>query len=215
LASGVEPNPGPPTGKHSEKLQNEGDKNEAQKILNILSINVNGMGNHHKNKILMQILNNEIKKCDDTICFLQETHSKFSDKIFTYSWRGLTINHPGSGASGGVAILTSRTYNIVEKYEHPEGRYLVAIVKNKVSEEQLILCNVYGPNNQNEKLTFFRELFDALIAIQIKFKEASTIIAGDFNCYLEAEDSTRIHGSPSLIQEIVHGKSHHKGPSQQ
>ena len=55
----------------------------------------------------------------------------------------------------------------------------------------LLLCNIYAPNNQAEKLEFWQELTNCLIA---KSELTTMIVGGDWNCTLSKNG--KIGGKP-------------------
>jgi exonuclease III len=211
LIAGIEQNPGPPCGKgrndkDDKKVCNNGVKgsNDHKKI-KILSINVNGMGDHHKNKILMHRLNGEFIKNDDTFAFIQETHLKANSNFFTYAWRGVAEVSPGNGASCGLAILMSGSYEVKDRYEFIEGRCLILNVRNKNTGASLLLCNIYGPNVPKEKHSFYTNVFNKICELQIRHQESYTIVAGDFNFYLTDSDTckTKKSANDKKIADLV------------
>ena len=73
-------------------------------------------------------------------------------------------------------------YQIDEEVRDKNGRFLSA--KITLDDCQIILANVYAPNDINQQVLFFKELQKLLG----KFAQEMMIIGGDFNCALSPSD---------------------------
>ena len=112
------------------------------------------------------------------IFLLQETHSTVKDEIiWRKEWGGEILYEHGLSNSRGVAILFKPTFNFkVDTIYNKDGRIL--ILKVLLNEKELIIVNIYGPNEDN--VDFYQHLFSKL-----EDEECSNmIIGGDYNLVL-------------------------------
>ena len=73
-------------------------------------------------------------------------------------------------------------YQIDEEVRDKNGRFLSA--KITLDDCQIVLANVYAPNNINQQVLFFKEVQKLLS----KFSQETMIIGGDFNCALSPNE---------------------------
>ena len=152
--------------------------------LKLISINVRGLNNVKKRKMVFQYL--EKANCD--IAFLQETYSS-SEEVnrWTQEWGGTGYFVHGSKHSSGVAILLRKNYGaeVINSILDKQGRYIVLNVK--IGEINFNLVNVYSPNRESEKAKFLSGLMQVLDSNNITDSD-NNIIAGDWNVTLDARD---------------------------
>src|SRR4029434_1825008 len=141
-------------------------------FLNITSWNVRGMRKLFKIK---QILS-RLKHLQAKVIFLQETHL-LPDEIVRIRkrWPGQILASCCSSQARGVAILIHKSvpFRIHILLQDPAGRFVV--VGGTLLNQEIILVNVYGPNNDD--VTFFRNLFMTISSFR-----GEIIMGGDFNC---------------------------------
>ena len=141
-------------------------------FLNITSWNVRGMRKLVKIK---QILS-RLKHLQAKVIFLQETNL-LPDEIVCIRkrWPGQILASCCSSQARGVAILIHKSvpFRIHKLLQDPAGRFVV--VGGTLLNQEIILVNVYGPNNDDA--TFFRNLFMTISSFR-----GEIIMGGDFNC---------------------------------
>ena len=149
--------------------------------LKCLSLNVRGLNKSIKRRSIFRWLH----KRNKDVIFLQETYSsKETAKIWETEWGGKVLYNHGSSHSKGVMILLNPKldYQIDEEVRDKNGRFLSA--KITLDNCQIVLANVYAPNDINQQVLFFKELQKLLG----KFAQEMMIIGGDFNCALSPSD---------------------------
>ena len=139
----------------------------------ICTLNVKGLGDSRKRNQIFHWL----KENKYDICFLQEVHckSKDTDKWANY-WGSEIFLSGNSSNSAGVAILLNKPYEVIKHTEILVGRLQALSIE--INDTEVILLNIYGPNN-NDK-TFFEQL-ETFIA---ENDDKTFIIGGDFNVVL-------------------------------
>lgn len=159
-------------------------------MINLVTLNVNGIGDKNKRFDVFQTLRNE----NFDIIALQETHcdSEETAEIWTEEWGGKSIWSKYRSDRAGVAFLFNPKIDleILDKKIDEYGRILSLIVETEKSKLQLV--NVYGLNQWNMQQTenFFRDV-DEFIQPHIQ-----PIIFGDFNMVIDLEND-RSGGNPS------------------
>ena len=143
--------------------------------LSLSSLNVRGLGNSSKRLQLFTWL----KGLNNQIYFLQETHySNSFSKLWEQNWDGKCFFSGEKSNSEGVAILVhpNSKIELINKTEIVIGRLIA--VEIKINEKNLILVNIYGPNQDDDTLFINLENF----LLQNSDKEC--IVGGDFNTIL-------------------------------
>ena len=152
-------------------------------ILNIVTFNANGLGNHEKRKDVFEYLRN--KRYD--IILLQETHFVSTSENFIRSCWGYDCFVVGEHTNkGGVAILINNTfeYKILNCVKSNNNCYIILDIE--LCGKRISLVNVYGPSDR-DNLDFFDTLFE-----EIKnFGNDDIIIGGDWNVILNPTLDTR------------------------
>ena len=183
LAAGIENNPGP----------DQVDNTNLLSKFEIVTINCNGLT---CNLRLLQTISKLKKsfKNKECIIFLQETHN--ANIILLESvWEGSVNVSPGTGGSRGVITLCTRNFNTISFKTDAEGRYLFTTIR--LPDNRLIITvNLYFPNDHNQSYQFISETFNKWnsfcidsLAFTTNPTFISSIIADDFNCVLNPQDS--------------------------
>ncbi len=110
---------------------------EQSSSINLVSFNVNGLGQEAKRKSVFE----KLKKLD-CISFLQETFStKNIETRWKDEWGGEILFNHGASNSRGVAIFFPKNidFELCEKITDNEGRLLIA--KVKFNSMIYTLCN--------------------------------------------------------------------------
>lgn len=145
--------------------------------IKVVTLNVNGIQNkikRHKILTYLRSLNCDIAK-------LQETHlNAEQSKNLKQQWVGQFFSSSGSQASQGVSILISKNiaFKLSKSHTDLEGRYI--IVTGLLQNQKLTLVNIYAPNISQP---FFLSALYPVISCHM---EGPLVIAGDFNCVLNA-----------------------------
>lgn len=148
--------------------------------LKIVSLNVNGIANSIKRKIVF----NKLKAQKADIYLLQESHSSSStEKLWTSEWGGDAFFSHGSPNSKGVAILFDRQtdFKVLSQARDSDGRFLGMDVL--VGEQTFTIASIYAPtqDKQRDQLEFLEKVDELLSDLQ----GTGLILGGDFNCILD------------------------------
>ena len=146
--------------------------------LNILTLNVLGLGPSHKHDLILH----ELKKLRFDFAFLQKTHVSCvaQARKLERKWNGKIIWSYGTARSAGVAILCSPYFSgeITKFVQDTDGRILSALVLAHWTIFNVI--NIYAPNEASARKTFFDSLHTYFLS------QNNQVIGGDFNC-IESE----------------------------
>jgi exonuclease III len=186
---GVHPNPGP-----------TGNTVECQP-LKIITYNCRGLRNINKLKRLLLKLDKLITK--GAVVALQETHL-IDEKILNTLWRHKYILNCKSTDQKGVALLFSEKYEISKQYIDEEERLIVVNLKNDLF--QMIVANVYCPNDTRENITFLENLFSKLLEFKFEYPDSYIITMGDMNICVGEEDALNRKQSQNekiLVKNLV------------
>jgi exonuclease III len=168
IRSGIEPNPGP------------------QRNTEIITYNCNGLGDQNK---LRRLLSKSSKKVQNgAIIFLQETHI-VNTEVIKSTWKNKFVSNCKKTNSAGVIILFNNKYNVEYYYEDMDGRAIVVSLTCDDNEKELILANVYFPNDHKVGITFAENIYLKILEAQSEHPNNYTICAGDFNMCKAKEDS--------------------------
>ena len=111
---------------------------------------------------------------------------KILKKTFNSSWDGKAIHcFIDSPHRRGVCILIRNNLNIeiIDTHCSADGRILLLNVK--LFDEYLSLVNIYAPNRESLRKTFFCKVEKY---INQYANQNNTILSGDFNCCLNEND---------------------------
>ncbi len=145
--------------------------------LEVISWNVRGFRKLVKLKQVMD----RLKQYHPKIVFLQETHLLLSGTTqLRKRWPGQVTACSFSSHARGVAVLIHKSLplHIQKTILDPAGRFI--IIQSSQMNQDLILVNMYGPNNDD--LNFYNNLF-----LSISSLRGDIIIGRDFNCTLGPE----------------------------
>ena len=143
--------------------------------LKIVSWNVRGLRKLVKVKQVM----NRIKQYHPKIVFLQETHLLSCETgRLSKRWPGQVVTCSFSSHARGIAVLIHKSVplRIQKTVLDPAGRFI--IIQASLINRDLILVNLYGPNNDDPN--FYNNVFLLISSLQ-----GAIIIGGDFNCTLD------------------------------
>ena len=123
--------------------------------LKIITFNVNGQGNHCKQKDVFDYL----RKSKFDIILIQESHWKSDSENFIRSCWGYNCFLAGNSTNkGGAAILLNNTfeYKVHQYVKSDDDNYIILDID--LCNERVTLANVYGPSDRDDSL-FFEKFF--------------------------------------------------------
>ena len=142
--------------------------------VSLASINVNSIAKRPKQVKVF----GSLRSLHFDLFFLQETHlaDTFSGKVWEKDWGSQCAWSPGSNRLAGVAVLVhaSSSVNIVDFKTDLAGQIVTAKLEFKNREFQVM--NVYAPNTQAERESFFCTLWC------FTFPNLDNVVLGDFHC---------------------------------
>lgn len=145
--------------------------------LTIASMNVQGLGDKHKRKDVL----NYLKAKKYNIYFLQDTH--FTDKEYKFirsQWGYECFLNNFNSQSRGVAILLNNNFDFkLDNIEKNDNGNLL-IVHCEIYSKKFSLFCIYGPNKDEP-------LFYEYIKSKIAEIDHYCILAGDFNLVLNPD----------------------------
>ena len=152
--------------------------------LKIMSLNVNGLGDYAKRKIMYKHFREQ--KAD--IVMLQETHNTVKNaKLWKCEWGGEWLNSYGKSNARGVSILfkpkLTNKVKISNVYRDTAGRILVVSIT--FEEQTSTLVNIYREND--DSVDTLCEIHNTLA----NRHDDHIIIGGDFNLVLNNELDAR------------------------
>lgn len=121
-----------------------------------------------------------LKNLGARIAFTQERHLKNSDNArLKCGWVGQLFHSTFQGKARGVAILINKSVSFVPSttIADPNGRYVIVV--GKLYNLNVILANVYAPNNSDPQ--FFSRVTSLLPCLNSHL----LIMGGDFNICLD------------------------------
>ena len=168
-----------------------------QNTLNIITLNVRGMGAYNKCKHLYSYFREH--KAD--IILLQETHcTEKTAKNWEIEWGGKMFHSYGESNARGTAILLSKA--MTRKTEKPvvttdnQGRWVMAELE--INNAKYVIVNIYGPNR--DVPGFYNEASNILANTSAEY----IIVGGDFNLVLDPEldSKNRPDSQPKACQAL-------------
>ena len=145
-------------------------------VLNIISLNVRGLGNKLKRKSVFEFYRN---KCH-VLC-LQETHATDENlTIWKNEWGGQVIASNGTSSARGVMMLFKHNFpgTISQVQKDVDGRFVCC--KIEVDNSTIALANIYAPNNDVPE--FFEKQFRTAFECHNQM-----VIVGDYNTVMDPE----------------------------
>ena len=162
--------------------------------LNFKICSFNCAGLRERKKLCNVLKLFEDKKAD--IVMLQETHLLEKDRTYLEKiWKG-TVHLSGDRTnSKGLLTLFSKKID-PENIEiiHKDERTLVSTCELD-KKTKVVVTNVYAPNNNKDKISYFKQLINILKEKLINRDEYCLICAGDFNT-VKDNDMDIISGQP-------------------
>ncbi len=162
-------------------------------MLNLLSLNINGLNDRIKRTALVDWL-----KCMkvDVAC-LQETHAPSHESIRKWFANSgfRVVSSSVSNKRCGTAILIKDCFKVKQVIRDDAGRFVQVSVD--FDDDQLSFISLYAPNRNPDRNTFFSSL-SGLIDLT-----RPTFVCGDFNSVLDNDGDRPL---PSLALRGVYGR---------
>ena len=110
----------------------------------IISLNVNGINSSIKRQRLVEWM----KKRDQTLCCLQETHliEKNIHKLKVIGWEK-TYHAHGLSKKVGVSILILNKVDFKSMLVRRDKKGHFILLQGNINQEDIMILNIYAPNN--------------------------------------------------------------------
>ena len=143
-------------------------------MLNIITINVQGLRNNQQRKGVFQSL----KNAQFDIIALQETHcDALVKQEWQNEWGGKSVWTTFKNDAAGVAFLFNQNLNIHVSHEKADASGRILSVVAEIDNRKCQLVNIYGPNPSNlQESEYFFNSIDNIIDPEIQ-----PMFFGDFN----------------------------------
>ena len=157
--------------------------------LRIATLNINGLSSPAR----QDMLNAFVRLHDIDILLLQEvTHP------FNTGFQGYTIHYNIGTSRRGTAILTRDTIVVTNLSRLPSGRAIAATLGT------LLIINIYAPSGTSKRAE--RESFyNNDLPLLLESASDDILLGGDFNCVLDAADSTGRGSFSRSLAALVQG----------
>ena len=166
----------------------ESGKTKAKCDLQVMSLNVRGLGDKKKLRHLINYCYKRTKEAIDSVYLLQETHSN-NLGLIKYIWRGDYCETAGTGASKGCITLLSPMLKVLKVKHYDQRAHIAIIGKSDEMRAEMLIVNVYAPNkNDREKLEFFIKIVEDLTELAFEYNCDKVIFAGDLNLVFDKEE---------------------------
>jgi exonuclease III len=147
--------------------------------INLLSLNVRGLGNCVKKNSLFHWLKKH-HRIEDKIVFLQETHvTKDKESKWDKAWGGEKLFANGTSRKRGVVTLLPKDmdYKLLDEKKDPDGRYVA--LKIEIDGNKYGLINGYAPTADflAEQIVWLSKIS----AILEEYGDSQIIFGGDIN----------------------------------
>ena len=174
------------------------------KKIKIISANARGLNNPERRGIFFS----EQLALSPELVLVQETKIKNENiSQLLNLWKGPSFWSSTESSYRGVAILFTKNHstnpNLI--YTSSDGR--ICIVSIKWNDTDIIVINIYAPNLESERYTFFSDLNSLVCSLP----HQNIILAGDFNCVIDCS-LDKIGGSETAshsIESLIHCLENH------
>ena len=177
--------------------------------LSLLSLNVNGLSAPAKRTALFS----RLTELPHDVIVLQETHCEGDGSANAWlrvgagagrPWGGTAFWSHGQRASRGVAILfragfsgsdvrvefSDSSSNALPAPSYGAGRVLRVGWQDLPTGQRWSVVALYAPNSESARQSFFSTEGPVWKALSAGPADSHVVLAGDFNCVLDAEDSS-------------------------
>ena len=169
--------------------------------MKIATINARGISSLEKRSVLFQwSKDNHI----DILC-VQETFCTINNvSKIDKDWDGTSFHcHSDSNHSRGVSTFIRKIpeIEIINHHISIDGRRLLLNIKHNT--ENYTIVNIYAPNNENERIKFFKKLLTWIRQHSININRI--ILCGDFNSTLSIKDrsSRKLDKTAINLQNLI------------
>ncbi len=150
-------------------------------MFSYVSLNTRGLRDSFKRKSIFLFCKNEKVQC----FLLQETHSvDLDEKFWSNQWGDKILFSYGSNRSAGVAVLLNNfPGKILTTVPNTCGHWIICVFE--ISENVLILGNIYGYNNHNQNKILITEVTTVVKDLCQRYPTEDFIFGGDFNMVID------------------------------
>ena len=165
--------------------------------IQVVSVNVRGLNTTEKRTKIYDWLRDTMVD----VVFLQETH--FVEKyetVYNSRWMGQSFHCcSDSTFSRGVSILFRKDVpiEILNSHRSIDGRKILLNVKYE--ENIITLVNIYAPNNEQQRLEFFKKVKTFIYHHSMNVE--NVLLCGDFNCCNGRSDKSYLKLS-QIVKEL-------------
>ena len=162
-------------------------------MIRLYTLNVRGLRNKQKRREIFEFL----KRKQYDIVFIQESHSSPEiENQWEKEWGGIIkFSHFSSNARGTMTLFNKRI-TIIDNWNDNDGRINISNISYQ--NVNYTCVNIYAPNEENSRATFFDSLSSNLMQ---NFSTHKMIMAGDFNLTLEKEEKKAAKYGPDKSRE--------------
>lgn len=168
-------------------------------MVKFYSLNVRGLRERRKRRDIFSFL----KRKEYDVIFIQESHSTPEiEELWKKEWGGeISFNHFNSRARGTM-ILYRAGAKISHLWVDDEGRIVINTLT--INDTQYTCINIYAPNIDSERITFFQNLSSIIMS---KCPTGNVVMAGDFNVTIKKNDkkfgTISVQKSVSNLNQIL------------
>jgi len=158
-------------------------------IIKLLTLNINGI----QSEIKLNMLEGLLCQQEIDIALLQEVTSNNIQRL-----RGYTTHVNEGTEKRGTAIVTREGLSITDIKRLPSGRGLAA------NYDGLWILNLYAPSGA-EKKAEREKFFNSGLNYIMPTTQTEMVVAGDFNCIVDATESTGYTNYSRTLQTMIKG----------
>jgi exonuclease III len=153
-------------------------------MVKVVTYNCRGLRNKNKLRRILDKSNKLVAK--GAVVALQETH-KIEETYMNNYWTHKYVMNCNLTDQRGVMILFNNKYELVNHYKDEEDRIIIANIKSETLN--LIVANVYSPNDHRDSILVTENLYHNLLKYKYDSPDGHVFLAGDLNCCMSERDS--------------------------
>lgn len=169
--------------------------------LRFLTLNVNGLGDHVKRRMVFKAL----RSYKNTVICLQETHLQMAGREWIQNLWGGPVSLVGeSSQAGGLMTMVSLDTQAEVKVLYADRLASFLVTKITIQGKQFIVVNVYFPTADKEKVQI--RTLQNLEGILSLYAGESVIVMGDLNICMDANLDRLNHVGMSIVNPGFRGE---------
>lgn len=156
-----------------------------------------------RNPLKRDRIRNLFKSHQNSIVCLQETHCKNLAEANTWAnewirgepsvWKHETCSNVSNNfttrSRGTMTLMDDSNIKLIDQHIFEEGRAVFTLIKIMDFDiDELILVNIYAPNDKKDRCSFFKNLHKEIENWQKLHNCDQLMVTGDFNCITDAQD---------------------------